>query len=140
MKVLEVTKEYYHTTLGILEKRLRGFISDAVKAENYYLVFEGLPIGGFAITDDGWILGLFSLKKGKGKELIPLAIKYAENALKYPEQKVKVFCTGDFLRKLYESYDFEVYDTIKWDNRQAPKVWDKEEFGTPDLYNMRMQK
>ncbi len=141
MKLVQVASVYYHTRLEMIENRLRGFISETVKADKYYLVFgkEGLPIGGFGTTKDGWLLGLFSLKRGLGDELIELALKTLRTDA-IDVDTLRVFCTGEFLKKRYSKEGFEVYSTILWDDRQAPKSWNKLEFGEPSLYFMRMSK
>jgi len=137
LKLVEVQSFYYHSRLNMIEDRLRGFISDTVDASKYYLVFgkEGLPVGGFAIGNAGWLLGLFSLERGLGDALIPLALKTAKELLP-PDTSIHVFCTGEFLRKLYQSKGFEVYDFVAWDDREASSRWCSKEFGTPPLYYM----
>jgi len=138
MQAIQVTSVYYHTRLNMLEKRLRGFINDKVKADKYYLVFSksGLPIGGFGTNKNGWLVGLFSLEKGLGDTLIPLAIKQAQKDL--VEGSIRIFCTGEYLRKQYANKGFEVYDIVEWDEREISSTWSKKEFGTPPLYYMRL--
>ena len=139
MKVLQVTSVYYHTRLNMLKSRLRGFISEKVIADKYYLVFgkEGLPIGGFGTTKGGWLVGLFSLNRGNGDEIIPMAIKQAK-ADADKDKDIKIFCTGEFLRKRYAKEGFEVFDVVEWREREAPSTWSKKEFGTPPLYYLRL--
>lgn len=140
MRVIEVKSVYYHSRLNLVEGRLRGFISDTVEADKYFLVFgkEGLPIGGFAVSYSGWLLGLFTIKRGVGNELVTLALKTAKKLLQ-PTQRLRLFCTGEFLRKMYRDKGFEVYDISEWDERATPNVWSTKEFGTPLIYYMELK-
>ena len=138
MEHLEVTSVYYHTRLDMLEKYLRWFISDKVTAEKYYLVFDGVAIGGFATTVEGWIVGLFTLVKGKGDELLQLAIDQVKKN-KPGNTSIKLFCTGEHLRKWYSKKGFEVFSIDEWDDKRATSSWNSAKFGTPVIYYLRLK-
>lgn len=131
---LQFNKKAYHSQLNHLEKDLRAFIYDEVTSDIYYLVFDtnsGIIIGGFTTTDCGHMNGLFGLVKGQGKKIFKLQLQYST------AKELTIFCIGDKLRSLYESFNFKAKDTIKWNDELAPKNWNYDRFGKPDLYIMR---
>jgi len=140
MRVIEVTSVYYHVQLNLLPKDLRKFISKQVDADKFYLVFDntGLPAGGFGTTSQGWLLGLFSLKKQLGDSILDLGIEQLK--IDSQEDVMKLFCTGEFLRKMYFKKGFDVYSIVEWDKREAPKDWNYKKYGSPPLYFMRKTK
>lgn len=135
---LEFNKEDYHSQLNNLHKDLRAFIYDEVIADIYYLVFDinsGIEVGGFTVKNNGELNGLFSLVKGIGKKIFNLRLDYAR---KYSTAKeFTIFCIGDKLKNLYNNFGFEITSTIKWNDELAPRNWNYERFGRPDLYIMR---
>lgn len=131
---LKSNSKAYHSKLNELEKDLRAFIYDEIEADFYYLVLDTnseMIVGGFTTSYNGNLNGLFSLVKGQGKKIFKLRLQYALGDI------LTIFCIGDKLKSLYENFNFKVEDTIKWDNELAPKNWNYERFGTPDLYIMR---
>lgn len=135
---LEFNKEAYHSQLNNLHKDLRAFIYDEVIADVYYLVFDinsGIEVGGFTVKNNGELNGLFSLVKGIGNKIFNLRLDYAR---KYSTAKeFTIFCIGDKLKNLYNNFGFEITSTIKWNDELAPKNWNYDRFGRPDLYIMR---
>ena len=135
---MKFNSKAYHSQLNNLHKDLRAFVHDEVIADIYYLVFDidsGIVIGGFTVKDNGELNGLFSLVKGIGKKIFNLRLDYAK---KYSTAKeFTIFCIGDKLKNLYNNFGFEITSTIKWNDELAPKNWNYDRFGTPDLYIMR---
>ncbi len=47
-------------------------------------------------------------------------------------------CMGDHLLELYSEFEFSPVEVLRWDNQFAPKNWNYERFGTPNIYDMRL--
>lgn len=136
--IVETTKEVFNTYINELERDMRQFVDEEVIAENYYLAMilsEERVLGGFATSSNGNIQGLFSLEKGIGKKLLSKQLAICEYDVKYGV-KLKLTCIGDFLKKFYQSFGFEVVNTFNWDERLAPKLWNGKRFGFPKIYYM----
>ena len=118
----------------------QGVTVDAYSAEEYqvmrlFLAEDGSS--GFALTKDGEIDALFSHKpgtvdgvtknSGAGRAVIELAIAAGGN-------KLNAFDTG--LPDIYAAHGFVTVSRIKWDDEQAPKDWDKEIMGEPEVVFM----
>ncbi len=86
---------------------------------------------GFGINPDGELISVFSLEKARGKILVKKAVKEGASYLE---------CMGDKLLELYSSFGFSPVKITKWDNQFAPKNWNYERFGTPNIYSMRLIK
>ena len=84
---------------------------------------------GFGINQDGELISVFSLERQRGKILVAEARKQGARYLS---------CTGDHLFELYSGFDFSPTEVLKWDNQFAPKNWNHERFGTPNIYEMRL--
>lgn len=137
---LQFNKKAYHSQLNNLHKDLRAFIYDEVKADIYYLVFDmnsGIIVGGFTTNKNGNMNGLFSLVKGIGNKLFELRLKYALKNIDTEHKYLNIFCIGDKLKNLYNNFGFEITSTIRWNDELAPKNWNYDRFGRPDLYIMR---
>ena len=116
----------------------QGVMVDAYSAEEYqvmrlFLAEDGSS--GFALTKDGEIDAVFSHKPGNvdgvtknsSAAVIELAIAAGGN-------KLNAF--GDGLPDIYAAHGFVTVSRIKWDDEQAPKDWDKETMGEPDVVFM----
>lgn len=84
---------------------------------------------GFGVNPDGELISVFALERSRGKVLVREA--RAQGAL-------YLCCMGDHLLNLYSEFGFSPVNILKWDNRFAPKNWNKERFGEPNLYEMRL--
>jgi hypothetical protein len=84
---------------------------------------------GFGINPDGELISVFALEKGRGKVLVAEARKRGALYLS---------CMGEHLLKLYSEFDFSPVEVTKWDNQFAPKNWNYERFGMPNIYDMKL--
>ena len=105
-----------HTLEDYSNKETRLFLSQDFKS-------------GFGINPDGELISVFALEKGRGKILVKEA---REQGALY------LCCMGDHLLKLYSEFGFSPVNILKWDNTFAPKNWNYERFGEPNLYEMRL--
>ena len=135
---MEVKKEYYMAILNTLDTDKRAFLDADIVADRYYLAFDGLPFGGFAVRFDGYLTGLFSKKKGYGIKLFEERLKLSKRYNLNINNRLTLFCTGDKLKELYSEFGFEVYNVIEWNDDYAPKNWDYDSFGRPNLYEMEL--
>lgn len=85
---------------------------------------------GFAIKPDGNLINIFnaSAVKGAGEEAVVQAIVHG--ATKLDAMDVP------FLRYYYEDAGFRVVNRDTWNEVYAPKDWDYEKFGRPDIIYM----
>lgn len=123
MEIVEVDKKYYHNILDMLPKTKRQYIDRFVDADHYFLGFDGDPIGGFAFNVTGALKGLFSLKKGNGRELLE---KQQETARKYSDDGIRYFditCIGKQKRDYFKKAGFWVEGYLGWDEDLAPNEW-----------------
>lgn len=97
---------------------------DTLNAWGLWVAIEGGV--GFALTPDGEIVNLFnnSGRKLAGREALDLAIS---------KGGYKVFCFDGFLRGYYERVGFKVVHRNKWESTLAPKNWNYELYGNPDV-------
>jgi hypothetical protein len=138
LQIQKTTKESFHILLDGLQDDLRAMIDDEVIADNYYVVHKNDSIqGGFATCADGYLTGLFSYYSGMGREIFELRLRQARKDANENVHEFKLLCTGKFLRKFYERFGFQVYHTFSWDDKLAPKGWNYDRFGRPDIYQMR---
>ncbi len=88
---------------------------------------------GFAIKPDGDLINIFnaSAVKGAGEEAVVQAIVHG--ATKLDAMDVP------FLRYYYEDAGFRVMNRDTWNEAYAPKDWDYEKFGRPDIIYMEYQ-
>ena len=137
-QVIRVSSEYYHTVLDMLPVHKRAFVDPHVTADTYYLVFiHGEPKAGFGVNHSGYLCGLFSLIPRIGRELFALRLTYAK-AYAHPDAEYfKIFCIGEHLCELYESFGFEVTKTYDWDDSLAPDNWDYARYGRPKVYDLQ---
>ena len=134
----KVSKATYHKEVNKLPKDKRAYIDDTVVADEYYLATEDSEVvGGFGVRYDGYLTGLFGLKKGYGKKVFQLRLSISGKKVK-GSNKLNLFCIGDFLRDMYKAYGFKVYETLEWDDQYAPKNWDYDKYGRPNLYEMTL--
>ena len=84
---------------------------------------------GFGVNPDGELISVFALEKSRGKILVKEA---REQGALY------LCCMGEHLLNLYSEFGFSPINILKWDNRFAPKGWNYERFGEPNLYEMRL--
>jgi hypothetical protein len=84
---------------------------------------------GFGINPDGELISVFALERQRGKILVAEARKQGAMYLS---------CMDDHLLALYSEFDFGPVEVLKWDNQFAPKNWNYERFGTPNIYEMKL--
>ncbi len=116
-----------------LEKDLFAFLSphneDYYTENNTSLFLSSDSQSGFGINPDGELISVFALEKTRGKTLVAEAKK---SGAKY------LSCMGDHLLNLYSEFGFSKVSILKWDNKFAPKDWNYERFGTPNIYEMKL--
>lgn len=105
-----------HTIEDYGNKETRLFLSQDLKS-------------GFGINPDGELISVFALERKRGKILVAEA---RECGAKY------LSCMGDHLFCLYAEFGFSPVNVLKWDNRFAPKNWNYDRFGEPNIYEMRL--
>jgi hypothetical protein len=134
--IVVTTPEIYHSYLNELNKDLRPFVDEYVQADNYFLaigIADENVFGGFAVSKNGELHGLFALDKNCGKQIFERQIRIGS----LNNDSLKLNCTGDFLKEFYESFGFKVYLKMRWDERLAQKNWNSERFGMPNIYFMK---
>ncbi len=97
------------------------------KGTKLYLSKDGKS--GFGVNPDGELISVFSLERQRGKILVAEARKQGATYLS---------CMGEHLLKMYSEFDFAPTEILVWDNQFAPKNWNYERFGTPNIYDMRL--
>lgn len=105
-----------HTKLDYEAKGTRLFLSQDL-------------CSGFGVNPDGELISVFALEKQRGRILVAEARKQGAKYLS---------CMGDHLFELYSQFDFGKTEVLKWDNQFAPKNWNYERFGNPNIYEMRL--
>ncbi len=139
LKAKKVKESVYNKYLNQLAPDKRAYLDDKVEADEYYLAFEGdKVVGGFGVNYNGYLTGLFGIEKGYGKRIFKLRLKIAGSKVKGSNNKLNLFCTGNFLRDLYKGFGFKVTNTLEWDDEYAPDNWDYEKSGRPKLYEMSL--
>ena len=129
--------EFFKNKLSEMPKSLKPFLSNYSEEEykkmgaKAYLIKEG--DAGFCINKDKEIISVFSKpEKHLGKELLLEAIKLGGKYLD---------CIGTgHLSKFYNSLGFKEYKRMKWNPDYAPKNWDYEFFGKPDIIFFKLKK
>jgi len=140
MKVVEVYKSYYEQQLNRLKNDLSCMLDEDIVANKYYLVFEnGEVIGGFATTLWNELKGLFSLKKGKGRELFKKRLEVARNDSYDASRAFVLVCYDGPMRKLAEEYGFVPVKIEIFNPELACSNWNLKKYGTPDVYYMELK-
>ena len=121
------------TARNMLDQDLFAFLTlhteqDYVtKGTKLYLSKDGKS--GFGLNPDGELISVFSLERQRGKILVAEARKQGATYLS---------CMGDHLLELYSEFEFSPVEVLRWDNQFAPKNWNYERFGTPNIFDMRL--
>ena len=114
-----------------LEPALRGFIAvytpEEYKGYGARVFMSNDKQSGFAVKADGDLITVFSLAKGRGKQLVLEAVKAGAT---------KLDCYDGHLAKLYGAAGFEVKERLTWDDQYKPKNWDTTRFDNPDVLYM----
>ena len=105
-----------HTATDYASKGTRLFLSADLKS-------------GLGINPDGELVSVFALERKRGKILVAEARKHGATYLS---------CMGNHLLDMYSEFDFSPVKIVKWDNQFAPKNWNYERFGTPNIYDMKL--
>jgi hypothetical protein len=136
LKLNKVTSaEFSHAFLRarLLNRNVANFTcplpAGGIRFSDCYLTDD--KKSGYSVADNGEICNLFSLIKGRGKDLMLHAIQEGEGVL--------TFNFDGYLTTLYESFGFKVYDRAPWDETLAPEDWDYQSFGTPDVVWMKLE-
>lgn len=129
-----VTAEEFITQRNMLHPDLFAFLSPHTKVD-YESVSTRLFLSedkqsGFGINPDGELISVFALDRNRGKTLVAEARK---------QGAIYLSCMGEHLRSLYGEFGFSPVHITKWDNQFAPKDWNYERFGSPDIYEMRLK-
>lgn len=106
-----------HTELEYINKNTKLFLSEDLQS-------------GFGIDPSGELISVFALERKRGHILVGEAVK---KGAKY------VNCIGEHLKSLYSDFGFEVVEEIDWDDNFAPKDWNYERFGRPEVYDMKIK-
>lgn len=87
---------------------------------------------GYGITKEGELVSVFnnSGKKGLLKIIMPEAILNGATSLDAYE---------GYLSGRYEEFGFEIVETIPWDDKFAPKGWDFDKYGRPNVVKMKLK-
>lgn len=105
-----------HTELDYKNKGTKLFLSEDLQS-------------GFGVNPDGELISVFALERQRGKILVAEAMKQGATYLS---------CMGNHLLEMYSEFGFSSVEILKWDNQFAPKNWNYERFGTPNLYDMKL--
>lgn len=113
---------------------LSAFITVYTKEEyeakdtKIFMADDGLS--GYGIKGDGELVTVFSVERGRGKDLVVDAIMNGADHLDCYEYPATLKLT-----KLYSEAGFaEVPGTrMNWDDQYMPDTWDKERFDNPDV-------
>ena len=84
---------------------------------------------GFGITKDKELISVFSLERKRGKTFVAEARARGATHLG---------CMGEHLLDMYSEFGFSPVEVLHWDNQFAPKNWNYERFGTPNIYEMKL--
>lgn len=104
---------------------LSNYSAEDLQKEFKTFQLKGYDIG-YAIKNDGDITSVFnnSNVRNIGKELIQSAISNGGKKLDHFD---------GFLSQLYEPLGFKEKQRLQWDDQYAPKDWDYDKFGRPDV-------
>jgi hypothetical protein len=86
-------------------------------------------LSGFGINPDGELISVFALERERGKILVAEAMKNGATYLS---------CMGDHLLEMYSEFGFSPVEILEWNNQFAPKNWNYDRFGTPNIYEMKL--
>ena len=84
---------------------------------------------GFGVNPDGELISVFALERQRGKILVAEARKQGATYLS---------CMGEHLLVMYREFEFSPTEVLQWDNEFAPKNWNYERFGRPNIYDMKL--
>lgn len=103
---------------------LTPYTPDEMKDFKLFMSDDGV---GFAIKPDGDLVNIFnnSGKKGAGAEAIAHGIEQGAK---------KLDCVGDYLAGRYNEAGFVLKHVDAWNDAYAPKDWDYEKQGRPNIY------
>ena len=103
---------------------LTPYTAEEMKGWKHFITDDGV---GFTITDKDDIIGVInnSGKKGAGEHAVIEAIAKGGKTLD---------CVGGHLRDYYEAFGFVERKRVPWDDQYAPKGWNYEKYGKPDIY------
>lgn len=128
-----VSAEEFITQRDKLERDLFPYLTPHTAAEyKFYgtkLFLSDDKGSGFGINPDGELISVFALERGRGKILVAEAKQQGATHMS---------CIGDHLLKLYSEFGFAPVEITTWDNQFAPKNWNYERFGTPNIYEMKL--
>jgi hypothetical protein len=132
---LETSPEKFTKQRDKLPKALLNYLTpytaEGYKAADVKLKLHESGGGGYGLKGDE-LISVFSLPgKHLGSELVDDAIANGAKRLD---------CLGDSLLKFYSNKGFKVVKTDTWDDKYAPKDWDYEKSGRPNLYYMELSK
>lgn len=118
-----------------LPEKLKPFVSPYTvrdyKKMGARVFLSGDGRSGYAITKKNDLVSVFSLPGAKQGQLAIIdAIRNGARTLD---------CIAPKLPDLYRKFGFREYKRIKWDDKYAPKGWDYERFGRPDIVFMRLE-
>jgi len=81
---------------------------------------------GYVVKPDGDIVNVFNNSRHKGLGVVNIIDAIGNGG-------TKLDCMDGYLVKLYKSLGFVEYDRIAFDPKYAPKNWNYEKFGRPDV-------
>lgn|GEM_PF-3733072 len=102
---------------------LTPYTPEEMKDWQVYLTDDGV---GFALTPEKDMVGVInnSGRKGAGEQAVTLAIAKGARTCD---------CVAGFLDSYYNSFGFIEKYRAQWDDALAPKGWDYEKYGRPDI-------
>ena len=83
---------------------------------------------GMAIAKDGDIVSVFKNPDSQEKGVADILIGFAKE-----KGGKKLDCFDGFLSKLYSKFGFKEKERLAWDDQYAPKNWNYERDGRPDV-------
>lgn len=99
------------------------YTADEMKGWDLYLTDDGV---GFGLTPEKDMVSIFnnSGRRGAGREALVYGISEGAKTLD---------CISGFLGEYYNNAGFDFRKSVKWNNDYAPKNWNYEQYGTPDI-------
>lgn len=112
---------------SIKRQFLTPYTAEDMKDWRLFLSDDGV---GFALTPQGDMIGVFnnSGKPGAGQDAVTLAIS---------EGAKTCDCISGYLDDYYNNFGFVLDHVEKWDDQFAPKGWDYDKFGRPEIAFLR---
>lgn len=125
----EFTRSLAKVKLGAI---LEHYTAQELAGIDLYQV-PGLD-AGFGVKYDGEIVNVHngSQVKGLGLTLVDEAIERGGTSLNHFDVEP--------LTRIYSAAGFVETERIKWDDQYAPKGWDYERFGRPDVVTRKLQR